>query len=152
MIQLRTAEVQDSELLWKWANQPSVRAASYSSENIEWEEHVKWFESKLKDPNTKIYIVSQKKDLIGYVRFEIKDAEAVVSLAVDEAFRGLGYGVEMVKAGACKLFSETDANVIHAYIKKENTASFRVFQKAGFRDLGIEKIHDQESYHLIMRD
>ncbi|MBI4644486.1 MAG: UDP-2,4-diacetamido-2,4,6-trideoxy-beta-L-altropyranose hydrolase, partial [Deltaproteobacteria bacterium] len=56
-ITLRAAVKDDCRMLWEWANDPEVRKNSFSSDPIPWEQHVSWFESKLRDPGYLFFIV-----------------------------------------------------------------------------------------------
>ena len=47
MLSLRQVREDDCRLLWEWANDPEVRAVSFLSEPILWDQHVQWFKSKI---------------------------------------------------------------------------------------------------------
>jgi len=49
MLKLREVSDKDCMLIWEWSNNPDVRAVSFSQEPIPYEDHVKWFKSKLND-------------------------------------------------------------------------------------------------------
>ena len=53
---IRKAEISDSEVYFKWINDPTVRAQSYNSNLVTREDHLKWFGSKLCDPDYCFYI------------------------------------------------------------------------------------------------
>ena len=53
---LREAQRSDSYQIWQWANDPVVRASSFSPDPIPWETHVAWFESQLQNPNSLFFV------------------------------------------------------------------------------------------------
>lgn len=144
---LRPADAADERLLWEWANDPVVRAASFSSDPIPWEDHRRWFARKLASDGTRIFIaVNEDGTPVGQVRFDQRDdgdADVGVSLAPGE--RGKGYGTALIAAGV----SEANAPAVHAFIKTTNNASRKAFLKAGFTEKGTEVMHGQEAYHLV---
>ena len=45
---LRKATIEDMDLLFQWANDPVVRKNSFSTAEISYEEHTKWYHNLLK--------------------------------------------------------------------------------------------------------
>ena len=149
-ILLRPVRKEDCILLWEWANDPDVRAVSFSSQPIPWKEHVKWFNSRLSDPGCIFYISTDGKGRpVGQIRFDSKLDEAVVSVSVDSEFRGKGYGNLMISLASEKVFDVSNITKIHAYVKNENHSSTRVFIKAGFRIAGTKEVGGYQSTHLV---
>jgi hypothetical protein len=83
-LKLRKVTQEDCELLWQWANGSIVRAASFSSEPIAWEDHIKWFNNKLISPNCYQFIGLNNEDVaIGQIRFDIdKQLQSIVSISL----------------------------------------------------------------------
>ena len=92
-LRLRQVQEKDCRLIWEWANDPDVRVVSFSPEPIPWEQHVRWFQSKINSPKCKFYIAMDGDIPIGQVRYDIEGNEAVISISIDQRFRGKGYGV-----------------------------------------------------------
>jgi len=150
-LNLRSVQEQDRQLVWEWANDPYVRSASFSSEAITWDSHVRWFKSKLNDPYCFFYIATNKKGIpVGQVRCDRNKNGIVISVSIDKKFRGSGYGSMIIELTSQKIFSTSDVQVIHAYIKRTNKASKRAFIKAGFRYTGINKMGGQSAYHYSL--
>jgi UDP-2,4-diacetamido-2,4,6-trideoxy-beta-L-altropyranose hydrolase len=150
-VRLRRAQQEDGRLVWEWANDPNVRAVSFSSEPILWEQHLKWFQSKLNDPGCVFYIAFNEEDApIGQVRYDVNDGEAIVSISLSSTFRGKGYGNEMIELSSQKLFKVLEANSIHSYIKMGNEASVKMFLEAGFKKMGMEMTHGEPVFHLVL--
>lgn len=137
MLRLRTVQESDAQLLWEWANDPQVRAASFSSEPIPWEQHIQWFDAQVKNPNCIIYIAINLDNIpIGQIRYKIQDNQAVISISIASDYRHQGYGSELIKLACDRLFQELKISQIHAYIKPDNQSSIRSFIKAGFAEIG----------------
>jgi len=150
-IRLRRVREKDCGLLWEWANDLDVRKVSFSSEPIAWHQHLKWFNSKLHDPNCVFYIaVDEDETSIGQVRYDVNEDEAVISVSLDARFRGRRYGTTMIALASQKLYRTSQVKLIHSYIKPGNEASTRAFLKAGFEQAGTELVHGHPAMHLIL--
>ncbi len=150
-IRLRRVREEDRGLLWEWANDPSVRGVSFSSEPILWEQHLKWFQSKLNDPDCAFYIALNEEDTpVGQVRYDVKDSRAIVSISLGSRFRGKGYGNEIIGLSSRKLFKALDARSIHSYVKAGNEASIKMFLEAGFKKMGMEMVRGKQAVHLML--
>ena len=55
-LRLRPAREDDCRLLWEWANDPETRKASFSSEEILWNDHAAWYAKKLSEKTTMILL------------------------------------------------------------------------------------------------
>jgi RimJ/RimL family protein N-acetyltransferase len=151
-LRLRQAREGDSKLLWEWANDPGVRAVSFGSEPIPWKRHVEWLRSRLDDPNCVMYIaIDSKGEPIGQVRYDIHEDEAVISISVDQRFRGRGYGSAAIQLASRDILQRPTIEVIHAYVKQDNEASVRAFAKAGFSEMGMAVVRGHQAIHLVLR-
>ena len=151
MINLRKASAKDGRLIWQWANDPQVRAESFASDSIPYNDHIKWFERKISNPDCFFYVAENSNaNPIGQIRFELEGQDAVISVSLDRKFRNQGYGSIIIVLASKKLFQISDANVIHAYIKKGNAVSLLAFKKAGFIFMEDALIKDQHAVHLIL--
>jgi UDP-2,4-diacetamido-2,4,6-trideoxy-beta-L-altropyranose hydrolase len=150
-IRLRQVGEGDVRLIWEWANDPAVRAASFSSEPIPWEQHRQWFRAKLNDPDCVFYIaIDEEETPIGQVRYDVSGHEAVVSISLDVNFRGKGYGSAIIEFAARKLYRTVGAKLIHAYVKTDNEASISAFLKAGFKKMEPTTVCGQPVVHLAL--
>lgn len=150
-IRLRLVREEDKFLLWEWANAPEVRAASFSTNSISWEQHVQWFASKQKDPNCVFYLAINEADTpLGQVRFDVDGTESTISICLDAKYRGQGYGSQLITLASQKLCRRLPVQLIHAYVKEENDASAHAFLNAKFLEDKITFVHDQPARHLIL--
>ena len=150
-LRLRLVRDEDCRRLWEWANDPQVRSASYSTEIISWEDHVKWFDGVTSHPDCRIWIALDSKDQpVGQIRFEASGSrEAKVGMSIDREYRELGYGSVVIDLGAQAMFAKTATQLLHAYIRQGNEASIRAFERSGFVEQGLETVSGVESHHYI---
>ena len=156
ILQLRTAGEEDSRLLWEWANDPEVRAASFSSDPIPWETHVLWFNAKLADSRgtagkCRMFIAEDEEGLtIGQIRFDRRpDAGWDVGISLSKGMRGRGLASELIDRGVRELNRRDGGSVIHAYVKPGNVTSVKSFERARFERIGIEQVRGHAAVHLI---
>ncbi len=137
-IQLRPVIKADSEILWKWANDPEVRAHSFSPIPISWDEHVRWFEAKQAEPSCQHFIIlDSSRNPAGQIRFDREGDSAEISVSLGKANRGLGLSAAAIELASRRFFEAATASSIIAYVKPENHASLRAFERAGFSALGM---------------
>jgi RimJ/RimL family protein N-acetyltransferase len=150
-VRLRRAQAEDCELLLEWANDPEVRANSFSSEVISRERHREWFGQKIADPNAVLYVVMAPNDCpIGQVRYDIDGLRALVSISLGAGFRGKGFGGMCLSLAVDELFRSTKASRIDAYVKPANESSLRMFLNAGFQRQEDTSFAGQPAVHLIL--
>jgi UDP-2,4-diacetamido-2,4,6-trideoxy-beta-L-altropyranose hydrolase len=140
-ISLRPVTEADESLLLRWANDPQVRANSFSPEPIDPADHHHWFHKGQANPN-RLQLIAKSADgcPIGQIRFDREPAsteggasEATVDLTLDPCARGQGLAVELVRLGLQKMEQHwgpaTDAV---AEVLPSNAASNACFARAGF--------------------
>ena len=148
-LRLRRATEDDTKLIWKWVNDPAVRASAFSTDPIPWEEHAAWFDNKTQDPLCRIFIaIDADENPIGLTRFDItKKGEAEIDVNIAKKARGKKYAVPLIDMSVQKLFASTDTKSVSAYIREENEASIRSFEKAGFSLRGKDKRKGIQALH-----
>lgn len=149
---LRRAREEDCRLIWEWANEPEARAVSFSTALIPWEVHQQWFAAHIKSPACLFYLAANShKTPVGQIRFEIEDANALVSVSLAREARGSGYGAALIRRGAEQCFADSEVNVIRASIKQDNEPSVRAFLNAGFTADGATEVAGQIVRLFLMR-
>jgi len=146
---MRKAKRSDWKKLWDWANDPVVRKSSFNTDPIPLNTHKAWFDDKLKDPNSHIYILYTKRELIGQIRFDIMNGKAEVDITIDKEFRGCGLGTFLLVKGIRKFVKNTKIAAIQSRIKKQNLPSVKMFKRANFQEHGIKKVNGVEAVHMI---
>ncbi len=125
---IRLATVYDVKKVFELSNDNVVRANSINQEKIRWEDHVKWFEERIKKQDVPFYIVeSLDGEFIAQVHFD-KREEVTVSIGITEQFRGKGLASKIIEQCSRK----TSLKKIIAFVKKENFVSQKAFLKAGY--------------------
>lgn len=153
-IQLSTREAikEDMLLVYNWSNDSLVRKNSYDSEPIKLDNHQKWFDSKVNNKNTKLYIVEYNSSPAGIVRYEVKEEHAVVGITIAKEFRGRKLASLFLSKTAKEYFNEFKKPII-AYIKKENIPSVKSFKKAGYHFYKEELFNGVDSFiYKLERD
>ncbi|MFA6039775.1 MAG: UDP-2,4-diacetamido-2,4,6-trideoxy-beta-L-altropyranose hydrolase [Candidatus Peribacteraceae bacterium] len=147
-LRLRRARPEDAKLLWKWANDPQTRSASFSTDSISWERHQAWFAERLRDPGTMLLLAFDKEDdPVGYVRFETKE-ETFLSIAVAPDRRGQRHGTHILREGLRSFFQGNPNATVHAYVKEGNEASAALFLKGGFTEHPLDARKEDPRRHF----
>lgn len=132
-LDIRNAQSSDMKILFDWANDTYVRKNALNPEKIEWLNHIAWFNSKLNNKNTYIFIAELNKNPVGQVRFDWLNNAWLIDYSVDSQFRGRGIGNGILALAIEKLYLlQKDKVSIIGQVKKENVFSARVFEKLGF--------------------
>jgi len=143
-IKYRKVNADDLLLVFNWANEPTVRNNSYHSQFISLEEHTNWFKQKLQEKNSLIYIAEIDNEPAGMVRFEIAEEHAIVSIIVDQNFRGMSLASVFLE-DCSKYYFDKNSKPILACIKSDNLASIHAFRKANYSFLREEIINNIKS-------
>lgn len=119
------------------ANDPLVRAASFDTRPIILEEHRKWLDAKLSDPECLLLMAENQFGLpLGQVRLDRKNDLAVISVSMMRDSRGLGLAGSLLRQAARHSWDHFGLPVL-ALVRLENEISRRAFAKAGFREAGM---------------
>lgn len=149
---LRPAQIEDSRLIWEWANDPTTRLNSFSTELIPWESHLAWFKAKLADPHHVFFLALDAAGMpVGQARYQLNGEEAVISVSLAPAQQGQGYGSRIIQLASERVLAEKAVRIIHAYIKPGNPASIRAFTKAGFIPEGSPMTPECHPLHFVRR-
>lgn len=142
---VRKVKKDDMKMVFELSNQEYVRKYSIKKEEINWLDHTNWFNKAINDSNLIFYIITNVgNEVIGQVRFEILEKNAIVSISVAESILGKGYSQEILKKSLALLFEEMPTlNKVTAYIEDVNYASIKLFERVGFRLI-------ERKSHLLM--
>ena len=100
----------------------------------QYSDHLAWFESALKSEDFQLFVVRSKGENVAHIRLDrnASDTNRVeVGIALAPAFRGKGLAVPALLSalGKCR---DIGYGFVDAEIHRENIASIRLFQNAGF--------------------
>ena len=132
LMKIREANYNDTKLIFNWSNDPLVRAQSFNSNIIEFENHKNWFKEKLQNDNSLLLINIWEGNNIGLVRFELENNKCTIGILTDEEFRGKGFSSLMLINSSSYYFKRFMIPIF-AHIKKSNIASIKSFEKAGYK-------------------
>lgn len=128
-LNLRKATTEDCDTIFTWANDPLTRLQSFSTEPIPYDTHVAWFNSKLEDSNSYIFVLEYENEACGTIRVDIENNEGIISYNIAPYWRGRGLGIailklleEKVKAG------EIPVNMLKGEVKLYNLSSQKCFE------------------------
>jgi RimJ/RimL family protein N-acetyltransferase len=149
----RKANEKDVMLYFDWTNDASVRENSYQSAPISLENHQNWFHSKISDENCMMVVFENHIGTpIGQVRIQRQnDTTAVIGISNDKNHRGKGYASQMIAMASDEFLKQYPQIQISAYVKLENQASKKAFEKAGYvLDVALN-YEGFPSYHYIKK-
>ncbi|MBL0738854.1 GNAT family N-acetyltransferase [Flavobacterium sp. GN10] len=151
MLSFRKATLDDLDLYFDWANNYEVRAQSYNSDPIVFENHKKWFEAAIKNSLIDMFVFKNlDNNLIGQVRIQKQnDREALIGVSVSPDQRGKGYAKEMLSLATDFFLQSNNGFLINAYIKESNLISKFSFEKAGFKFKEMVSYENFMSFHYI---
>ena len=130
---MRRASAADADAVGRWRNDVDTRAASRTSAEVTWQDHLAWFERRLADPNSLMLIGSIDARPMGIVRFDrTNDRTAEISINLAPNSRGKGIGKALLRAGCAFAQNAGFAVVFDAEILATNVSSQRTFEQAGF--------------------
>jgi RimJ/RimL family protein N-acetyltransferase len=142
-ITLRPAGPDDCDQLWRWVNDPVVRASSFSGDSIKLDAHQRWFAARLDDPRSLIFIAEDEAGSpVGQIRFDLAGDAAEIDVTVDPSQRGRGIGAVLIARGVAALFERHDVAVVRARVKQSNVASIAAFRRAGFEPASETLVND----------
>lgn len=132
---LRPVELSDAMLLFQWRNEKMTRANSLHSEELVYEDHVRWLENVLGTAKAHFfYILMADSVPVGQIRLAVENGMALISYSIDAAYRGRGYGRMVLQMAEDKLRKQGACLTLVGYVKKENIASRRIFTSLQYRE------------------
>lgn len=145
LVSFRKATIKDMLSVYNWSNDILVRQNSYNSAPITLANHKEWYQQKMKNKNTLFLIACFDNQPAGIVRYEISKDYAVIGVLVVENFRGRMLSSSFLSESAKEYFRQYKLPVF-AYIKENNKASIKAFERAGYTYLKKDIINNIHSY------
>ncbi len=142
---VRKATIEDAQQYFEWANDVAVRNNSFNKDQINWENHLKWFENKLLSSNTYLFIFYIDDLPVGQVRLDFQEDFWYIDYSIDREYRGKGMGTAMIKT----IINKFPSYNIKAQVKKDNVGSLKVFEKTGFKIVSEYVVNDVIIIDLI---
>lgn len=148
----RKAASYDDELTYAWATDAETRRYAYSTSEISWPDHAKWFKAKITDSHCDYFIVEIDSNPIGQIRFDLSKDEAevfIISYLVDKNWRGRGLGTFLLIKGVQKLIESRSVKKVIGYVQNINLASIKAFERASFLKKSDLKYVDSSRFELL---
>ncbi len=140
---LRKIKQEDVKIIYKWANDSATRHNSFNSDKINFENHKKWFNSKLNNPKSDYYMCYYEEIKSAIVRFDIEDNTSVIGINISPNQRGKGLSSVFLNLSIKLHLKKYSNQSILANIKPENKASIRTFKKTGFSFFTEKRINNK---------
>ena len=132
---LRPVDLSDAMLLFQWRNERATRANSLNSEEIVYEDHVRWLENVLGTTKAQyFYILMADLAPIGQIRLSVENETALISYSIDAGYRACGYGRMILQMAEDRLRNQGVCLTLVGYVKKENISSQRIFASLQYRE------------------
>lgn len=129
-MRVRSIEERDLEVVRDLRNRN--RDWFFDAREVSAEQHRAWFEA-LPNRRIRFYVIEEDDDVVGTLSVtDTSEGREVGNLVLDDAYRGRG-----LMARALELVC-TEPGPYFAYVKPDNEASRRLFERAGF---GARHIH-----------
>lgn len=151
MLGLRKADSKDITTIFNWANDPVVRSNAFNQNQIAFQDHVKWFASKLQSPGVLFLILEKDNQPAGQIRYELDANEVIISYMISDKYRGLGLGTKILLMGEEYILSNKVFPLqtsIVGYVKKENIASLKAFERGGYKIVTNNHPHYRDAIKL----
>lgn len=140
MLVLRKAKKEDCELLFEWANDIECRKNSFSEKKIDFEMHIKWLESKLKNISSDLFIVEEDGKPVGMLRLDYEQKSAIISYSVAKEERKKGYGKKILQLAERYVKKDKmDIKELIGKVKRDNLISMSKFEQLEYKK--VEKIN-----------
>lgn len=131
---LRRAQKADMDLLFQWANEPEVRQNSFSTAQIPYEEHKRWFAGMMEDSSRIQYIYMADDVPVGQIRVDISGSTAEIGYSICDGWRGKGHGKKMLALLREQVLADKpEVRTLIAKVKDGNQGSEQAFLKSGYR-------------------
>ncbi|MGN0197020.1 MAG: GNAT family N-acetyltransferase [Candidatus Gastranaerophilaceae bacterium] len=144
-INIRLAELKDMKNVFDLSNDKIVRQNSIHPEQIEWDNHVKWFNNKIKDINTYFYVIEYQNNFAGYCRLDRENYDWIITIHITFNYRGRGIGRYVIDY-ICQC--HPDKHLI-AYVKTGNKNSYNLFSSMKFENAEPEILGNTKCYKFV---
>ena len=130
---LRPVTLDDAGILLAWRNDPVVRAASRSTEEVALTEHEAWLTRMLESSQSWLFIgIDEDGQPVGHTRLVEEGGFAEVSIVVAPEYRGRGLGGQLLSLTHDAYAAGGDDCELRAFVRAGNDPSHRLFLSAGY--------------------
>lgn len=136
---LRPMDERDRENVWHWRNREDVRRVMFSSDEIAWEDHVRWFQGPARSAAMRPLVYESAGTPLGFVKFErFDDATGACEwgfyVGPPDAPRGTGS--RMGWLALTYAFDDLGVASVKGVVTATNERSLRYHERLGFTRTG----------------
>lgn len=132
IIALTRARSADIKTVYEWQCLPETRRFANTSEIPKWDEHTKWMQNKLTDPNCYFYIIKCNQTDAGVVRLDRDTQHGEIAFTVSIFISPEFFGLGVASAALCILAKFHSKKKIFAQVHDTNKSSIALFLRAGY--------------------
>ena len=131
-IKIRKALKKDNIVIFNWFNDPeNLKYKILTKSKISLSQHNIWYQDILQNNNNHLWIIENKKKLLGQIRLEyMKEKEYLIDIYVIKEFRGSNVASNALLKVENKLSNGT---IIFSKVKRNNFISLKFFKKNKYR-------------------
>jgi RimJ/RimL family protein N-acetyltransferase len=144
---LRPANANDALTYFAWVNDPVNRSSAINSAPINMATHLQWFDRRLSDVNTHLYVLEAGGLPVGQIRFERHGEEVTIDYSLDVLVRGRGWASQLLRLGI-EAYKSSRPAIFSATVKPENIASAATFIRLGFVEQEVDMINGNRHFQL----
>ena len=147
-IRLRPAEEEDIVLYYDWAGEHGARREGRHRDLLLWEQHKRWFQEKLDDPCSRLFVVEANGLPLGQIRFDRDQEEVRVDYSLDPLAHGRGWAAHLVALGARRL-NELEPIYLGGEGDPGSAASRAAFLRLFSPELDVEESYTRFSIVIL---
>lgn len=130
-VTLRPSTLVDARRIWEWRSQGGANRFYRSTSEPAYPDHYAWFAKALGSQDRLFCTVLKGALPVGYLRLDLTETGAWVSICLSADVRGAGIGGQVL-AHADQWARELGQSGLWAEIHPDNRASLQVFERSGY--------------------
>ena len=155
-ISIKKATLKDVKFLYNLYNTSIIEKYSKTKNLIKYSDHKNWFLKNNNSKKSKIYILFQSNNKIGYIRFNIfKSKSCFISIYLKKKKRSNNLGSIYLNHLLSLTKNRLNINNIYAEVLKKNTFSKYFFLKNNFKLIKysnkFKSIFDKKNYIFLRK-
>jgi UDP-4-amino-4,6-dideoxy-N-acetyl-beta-L-altrosamine N-acetyltransferase len=148
---LRDIKNEELELMLSWRNAPSVRANMYTRHEIDWEEHLAWWERISARTDQRYFMYENDFMALGIVGFNqidtVNQNASWAFYAAPESKKGTGSRMEYLALEHA--FNEIELHKLSCEVLAFNEPVIKLHQKFGFHIEGVLREHHKAEEEFV---